>query len=67
VYRGVVRTNIDIDDELLERARAVAGTTTKKDTVDLALRVLVGRRDRASTLELRGTVAWHGNLDKSRT
>jgi Arc/MetJ family transcription regulator len=67
VYRRVVRTNIDIDDELLERARAVAGTRTKRDTVDLALRVLVGRRDRASTLELHGTVAWQGNLDESRT
>jgi Arc/MetJ family transcription regulator len=61
-----VRTNIEIDDELLERARAVAGTSTKRATVELALRMLVGRRDRESTLQLKGTVAWRGDLDDSR-
>jgi Arc/MetJ family transcription regulator len=61
-----MRTNIEIDDELLERARAVAGTRTKKATVELALRVLAARGDRASTLDLRGSVAWHGDLDDSR-
>jgi Arc/MetJ family transcription regulator len=61
-----VRTNIEIDDELLERARAVAGTSTKKATVELALRLLVCRLDRVSTLQLKGTVAWRGDLDESR-
>jgi Arc/MetJ family transcription regulator len=63
---GDVRTNIEIDDELLERARAVAGTTTKRATVELALRVLAARRDRLSTLDLRGSVVWRGDLDESR-
>lgn len=32
---------VDIDDSLLERAKGVAGTTTIKDTVNLALERLV--------------------------
>jgi Arc/MetJ family transcription regulator len=61
-----VRTTIEIDDELLERARDVAGTPTKKATVELALRTLIRRRDRESTLQLKGAMAWRGDLDESR-
>lgn len=63
----LMRTNIDIDDELLEAARDVAGTTTKKATVEVALRELVRRRDRRATLDLRGDVVWEGDLDESRS
>jgi Arc/MetJ family transcription regulator len=66
VYAGVVRTNIDIDDELLARAQAVAGTTGKKATVEFALRELVRRKERHKALQLRGTVVWEGELDRSR-
>jgi Arc/MetJ family transcription regulator len=61
-----VRTNIDIDDELLARAQAVAGTRGKKATVEFALRELVRRKERQKVLELRGKVAWEGDLDQSR-
>lgn len=33
----MTRTLIDTDDDLLERARALLGTSTKKDTVNAAL------------------------------
>lgn len=66
VYDGGVRTNIDIDDDLLAAAQAVAGTKGKKATVEFALRELVRRKDRRKTLELRGTVRWDGDLDRSR-
>ena len=62
---GVVRTNIDIDDELLARAQAVAGTKSKKATVEFALRELVRRKERQKSLELRGKVSWEGDLDRS--
>ena len=62
----MVRTNIDIDDELLARAAAVAGTKGKKATVEYALRELVRRRERQKVLELRGRVVWEGDLDESR-
>jgi len=36
----VTRRLIDIDDDVLERARSVSGATTIKDTVTIALRHL---------------------------
>ncbi|HXH57501.1 type II toxin-antitoxin system VapB family antitoxin [Iamia sp.] len=62
-----MRTNIEIDDELMAEARAAAGAATKRETVELALRELVRRRSRRSTLGLRGTVEWSGDLDASRS
>ena len=38
-----MRTNIDIDDDLLTEAMAVSGLSTKKATVEEALRRLVQR------------------------
>ena len=66
MYSELVRTNIDIDDELLARAQAVAGTKAKKATVEFALRELVRRKERRKVLELRGAVTWEGDLDRSR-
>lgn len=54
----------------LARAQAVAGTKGKKATVEYALRELVRRKERRKerrkALELRGTVSWEGDLDRSR-
>lgn len=61
-----MRTNIDIDDEVLAEAQRIAGTSTKRATVDYALRELIRRRQRCAVLELRGTVEWSGDLDDSR-
>lgn len=61
-----MRTNIEIDDELLAEAQRVAGTTTKRGTVDYALRELVRRKRRLEVLDLRGDVEWDGDLDESR-
>jgi Arc/MetJ family transcription regulator len=61
-----MRTNIDIDDELLRKARRVAGTRTKKATVEYALRELVRRKQRRSALALRGRIGWVGELNRTR-
>lgn len=61
-----MRTNIEIDDELLDAARRVAGTNTKRATVEFALRELARRHERSATLKLRGSVDWQGDLDESR-
>lgn len=55
-----------IDDELIRRAQEIAGTSTKRETVDLALRELVAREERLATVRLRGKVRWDGNLEESR-
>ena len=66
VYDRAVRTNIDIDDTLLAEAQSLAGTATKKATVEFALLELVRRRRAKSLLELRGKVEMDLDLDVSR-
>lgn len=61
-----MRTNIDIDDELLEQAMRLTGTRTKKSTVEQALALLIQRHEQRSALRLRGTVDWEGDLGESR-
>ncbi len=61
-----MRTNIDIDDDLLAKAAKIAGTTTKKLTVETALRELIRRHDMKRVLELRGTFDWAGDLQEMR-
>jgi Arc/MetJ family transcription regulator len=61
-----MRINIDIDSKLLAEAQAVAGTSTTQDTVHYALEELVRRGSRRSVLDLRGAVAWDGDLEESR-
>ena len=49
----MAKTLVDIDDELLEAAREVLGTSTKKDTVNAALReVLAAQERRRASVEL---------------
>jgi Arc/MetJ family transcription regulator len=61
-----MRTNIEIDDAVMQEAQALTGTRTKRETVDLALRELVSRHRRIGVLDLRGRVHWDGDLDESR-
>ena len=61
-----MRTNIEIDDDLLAEARRLAGTTTKRETVELALHELVARHRQLGILELSGRVHWEGDLEESR-
>jgi Arc/MetJ family transcription regulator len=61
-----MRTNIDIDDDVLREAQRITGARTKRETVDLALRELVARNRRLGILDLRGKVHWEGDLDASR-
>lgn len=52
------RTVIDLDDEALEAAAIELGTTTKRDTINTALREITERNRRARALqELRALVA----------
>ena len=61
-----MRTNIEIDDGVLEEVRRLTGATTKRQAVDIALRELVASYRRAGLLDLRGKVRWEGDLDESR-
>ncbi|MGQ0670339.1 MAG: type II toxin-antitoxin system VapB family antitoxin [Actinomycetota bacterium] len=61
-----MRTNIDIDDEVLKEVQRLTGAKTKREAVDVALRELVASHRRAGILKLRGKVRWEGDLDVSR-
>ena len=61
-----MRTNIEIDDELLSQAMKAAGLSTKRATVEEGLRLLVRVREQAKALaELKG-LGWEGDLDEMR-
>jgi Arc/MetJ family transcription regulator len=61
-----MRTNIEIDDELMSRAMQATGLPTKRATVEEALRLLVRLRGQAKALaELKG-LGWDGDLDELR-
>ncbi|HYS90786.1 MAG TPA: type II toxin-antitoxin system VapB family antitoxin, partial [Bradyrhizobium sp.] len=45
-----MRTNIEIDDELLSQAMRAAGLSTKRATVEEGLRLLVRVRKQAKAL-----------------
>jgi Arc/MetJ family transcription regulator len=61
-----MRTNIEIDDELLSEAMAAAGLPTKRATVEEGLRLLVRvRRQTKALAKLKG-LGWEGNLDEMR-
>jgi Arc/MetJ family transcription regulator len=66
VYCGVVtRTNIEIDDELVERAMRIHRLRSKREAVDLALRKLVSGMSRKEMLAAEGS-GWGGDLDEIR-
>ena len=66
--RGVaVRTNIVIDDRLMNEARALSGNKTKKETVEEALKVLIQFKQQSSIRSYRGKLKWEGDLEKMRT
>ncbi len=61
-----MRTNIDIDDALMDEAITVSGEPTKRAVVERALRLLIETHGQASVRQLRGKVPWQGDLHQSR-
>lgn len=61
-----MRTNIDIDDELMREAMKATGQRTKKATVVQALRQAVQTARRRRALEELHGIGWEGNLDAMR-
>lgn len=61
-----MRTNIEIDDQLMRQAMRRSGARTKRAAVEEGLRLLVQTRGQASLRGLRGKVSWEGDLRASR-
>ena len=56
-------TNLAIDPGLLDKALAIGGEKTKKDTVNRALREFVARREQKRLLGLFGSLDWDEGYD----
>jgi Arc/MetJ family transcription regulator len=61
-----MRTNIVIDDKLMSDALKAAGVSTKKEAVELGLRLLVRQNKQQAIRRLRGKLRWEGDLDEMR-
>ncbi len=61
-----MRTNIEIDDQLMRQAMRGSQLRTKRAVVDAGLRLLVQTQAQTAIRRLRGKVRWEGNLSESR-
>lgn len=57
------RTNIDLDEKLVQEAMSLTGIRTKKQLVNYALEKLVRRMKRKKMLDLKGKI---GGLEASK-
>jgi Arc/MetJ family transcription regulator len=62
----IMRTNIVIDDKLMEEALRATGLKTKREAVELGLRTLLRLRRQGELRRLRGKLHWEGDLEASR-
>jgi Arc/MetJ family transcription regulator len=61
-----MRTNIVIDDALMQQAMQAAGANSKREAVDMGLRALVQLSQQAEFRAFRGKLRWEGALDNQR-
>jgi Arc/MetJ family transcription regulator len=62
-----MRTNIIIDDKLMNSTLQATGLKTKREVVELGLRTLLRLRQQEKIRQFRGKLAWQGDLDAMRT
>lgn len=62
-----MRTNVEIDDGLMAEVLKETGLPTKRAAIEEGLRLLLRLRRQTRIRELRGKVAWEGDLEESRT
>jgi len=61
-----MRTTIEIDDALMAEAQKASGQTTKKQTIEQALRLMIRLRRQQEVGAAFGKYPWRGNLARSR-
>jgi Arc/MetJ family transcription regulator len=61
-----MRTNIVIDDELMQESLRATGLKTKREAVEEGLRTLVRLQKQADIRKFRGKLQWKGDLDAMR-
>jgi Arc/MetJ family transcription regulator len=61
-----MRTNVVINDDLMESALKVSGLRTKKETIEEGLKLLVQVKSQKEIKRFRGKLKWSGNLNQMR-
>ena len=62
----MARTNININESLIRKAKKLTRLKTKREIVDRALELLVRSEDRKSILRYHGSGIWKGNYKLAR-
>jgi Arc/MetJ family transcription regulator len=62
-----MRTNIIIDDQLMQDALRLGGFKTTKEAVEEALRLLIRIKQQEQIRKYRGKLYWEGDLEAMRT
>lgn len=62
-----MRTNIVIDDKLMENTLKASGLQTKKEAVEVGLKASIMLKKQRDIRSLRGKLQWQGDLDDMRT
>ncbi len=61
-----MRTNIVIDNHLMETALKISGLKTKKAVVEAALKTYVRLEQQKQIKQWRGKLQWDGDLEQMR-
>lgn len=62
-----MRTNIEINDKLMQDVLKATGLKTKREAVELGLKTLLRLSRQGDIRRYRGKLAWEGDLDDMRT
>jgi len=60
------RTNVILDEKLIDACMKATGMKTQKALIDHALRELLRHERQNKILELKGSINWEGHLDEWR-
>ena len=60
------RTNVVLDEKLVEDCIKATGIKTQKALIDHALRELLRHENQVKILDLKGSINWDGDLDEWR-
>ena len=66
VHNVCMRTNVDINDELMETALRESGLRTKRAVVEEGLRLVIERHRRKKLIDAFGKYPWEGDLAEMR-
>jgi Arc/MetJ family transcription regulator len=62
-----MRTNVVIDDKLMDMAQKYSGFSTKKGAIEAGLKLLIQLHMQTDIRSLRGKIKWEGDLNEMRT